>query len=226
MQDENPVNPISPVIIVLCLIAVGVELVISLGQAGLAGGAQAVGWRLAALQDYSFSPAVLDWIITRNDFSPDLLKRFITYPFIHGTFTQALFGGVLLLALGKFVGDTFGPWATMAIIFITAVGGAIIFALVASGTTPLYGLFPPVYGLIGAYSYAIWLHLGRTGQNQMAAFRLIGFLLGIQLVFGLIFGADLTWVAELAGFAIGFAVSTVLAPGGWTALLHRMRQRS
>lgn len=225
MSDENPVNPISPVILALCLIAVAVELVLSAGHYRIMGGAEGIGWRLAALQDYGFAPGVLDWIVTRGDVSFGLLKRFVTYAFVQPDFTSALFGIALLLALGKFVGDVFHPAAVVILFVLTTAGGAVVYALLTTTEFPLLGLFPPVYGLIGAYTYVVWLTLGRTGQNQLAAFRLIGFLLGLQLMFGLIFGGGQSWIAELAAFVIGFAASTVLAPGGWTALLHRMRAR-
>ena len=225
MQSENAVNPIPPVVIVLCLIAVGVELTFTAAEAGLLGGARGIGWRIAAIEDYAFSPAALDYILLRGDFGFDLLKRFLTYPFVHPNFTGALFGAALLLALGKFVGDVFGTWPTLAVFVVTAIGGALVFGLAVDGV-PLVGLFPPIYGLIGAYTYLIWLRLGQTGQNQLAAFRLIGFLLGLQLAFGLLFGSSPVWIAELAAFVIGFAISTVLAPGGWSALLQRIRQRS
>ena len=225
MSLESPVNPIPPVIMVLCLIAVAVELVLSAGASGIVGGAGAIGWRLNALQDYAFAPAVLDLMLTRGDFGFDLVKRFVTYPFVQGSFTNALFGAALLLALGKFVGDVFGTLATLAVFVLTAIGGAVVYGLLASVNAPLFGLFPPVYGLIGAYTYVIWLQLGRTGQNQLNAFRLIGFLLGLQLVFGLLFGAGQTWIAEIAAFVIGFGASTVLAPGGWAALRARLRAR-
>ena len=226
MQTESPVNPLPPVVIALCLVAVVVELILSAGATGFVGGAAGVGWRLAALQDYSVSPAVLEVIVTRGDFGLDLLKRFVTYPFVHASFTSALFGAALLLALGKFVGDIFHPAATLALFVLSAVGGALVFCLVFAGASPLFGLWTPVYGLIGGYTYVVWLSLGRMGQNQLQAFRLIGFLLGLQLLFGLLFGSNGMWVAELAGFATGFAVSPILAPGGWTALLRRLRSRS
>ncbi len=225
MQNPSPVNPIPPVVIGLCLIAVLVELVLSAGQFGVVADRTAIGWRINALQDYSVSPRVLEWMLTRGDYAPELLMRFVTYPFVSGSFTQALFGAAVLLALGKFVGDALGNVAVLILFVVTTIGGALVFCLIASGATPLFGLFPPVYGLIGGYTYVIWLHLGRTGQSQLAAFRLIGFLLALQLVFGLLFGAGNTWIAELASFVIGFAVATVLVPGGFAALLHRLRQR-
>ena len=38
--------------------------------------------------------------------------------------------------------------------------------------------------------------------------------------------ANAEWVADLAGFVIGFAMSTLLVPGGWAKLVDRLRQRN
>ena len=59
----------------------------------------------------------------------------------------------------------------------------------------------------------------------MRAFSLIGFLMGIQLVFGLLFGGTPVWIAELAGFAAGFGVCIVVMPGGFARLRDRLRDR-
>ncbi|MCK0126398.1 hypothetical protein MWU76_18555, partial [Gelidibacter sp. F2691] len=64
-----------------------------------------------------------------------------------------------------------------------------------------------------------------TGGNQLSAFRIIVFLLGIQLIFGLIFGAGLNWVSEIAGFVAGFGLSFLVSPGGWSRVLTRLRRR-
>jgi membrane associated rhomboid family serine protease len=222
---EPPVNPLPPVIVVLALIMVLVEGALSLAGAGIVGGPTGIGWRLGALQDYGISPLVLEVITTRNDFSRDLIQRFVTYPFIHGSFTHALFAIALLLALGKFVGDTLGSLRTLVVFVGGSVFGAIVFCLLASNTSPLFGAYPPIFALIGAYTYILWLRLANAGQNQLKAFQLIGFLLGLQLVFGLLFGGDQSWIAELAGFVFGFFSATLLVSGGWSALLSRLRQR-
>ena len=39
------------------------------------------------------------------------LPRLVTYPLVHGSFTHALFAVVMLLALGKMVGEIFRWWA-------------------------------------------------------------------------------------------------------------------
>ena len=66
---------------------------------------------------------------------------------------------------------------------------------------------------------------GRTGDNQWQAFTLIGFLLGIQLIFGLLFGPRSDWVAEVGGFLTGLVIAPVVAPGGFRRLLEKLRQR-
>ena len=224
-MDEQPVNPLPPVVIVLCLAVVAVELAFSAAEAGFVGGRQGIGWRVNALRDFAFSPTVLDWIVTRGDYSFELLRRFVTYPFVQGSFTSALFGAAMLLALGKFVGDVFHWAAVLAVFFGASIFGAVVFGFLVEGAAPLYGVFTPVYGLIGAFTYLTWVNLGVQGQNQLSAFRLIGVLLFLQLLFGVIFGSSQVWIAEIAGFFAGFALSVIVAPGGWDAFVRKMRQR-
>jgi len=107
---------------------------------------------------------------------------------------------------------------------VCTVFGALIYGTLVSTNYPLIGLYPAVYGFIGAYTYIVWVSLGAMGRNQIQAFQLIGILLGLQLLFGLIFGGNPSWIAELAAFLIGFAISPVLAPGGWAALLTKLRR--
>lgn len=225
MPEPSPVNPIPPVILTVALIAAVIEAIFSLAEGGVLGGPQAIGWRLAALSDYAFSPRVWEFVTQRQDFSPEVVRRFVTYPFVHDGIFQTLFGAALFLALGKFVAEIFGAIPTLLLLLVTVLAAALGFAAFADDTAPLYGLFPAVYGLIGAYTYLIWAALGRRGENQLQAFRLIAVLLGIQLVFAVLFGTSQMWIAEVSGFLTGFVASTVLAPGGWAALRARMRQR-
>ncbi|WP_439153927.1 rhomboid family intramembrane serine protease [Yoonia sp.] len=226
MQPERALNVIPPVVIVLTLLIVAIEAVMQLANQGIIGGPQGVGWRLAAIQEYGFSARVFDRVVAQGDMSFDMLKRFVTYPYINAELTQVAFCAALTLALGKFAGEYYGGTRVLVVYVFATVFGAVAFGLLAQGDYPLFGGFTPVYGLIGAYTYALWLRQAEAGDNQLLAFRLIGFLLGIQLVFGLIFGTTPAWIAELAGFAAGFGISVLLAPGGWAAFVSRMRQRS
>jgi len=223
-DTQAPVNPLPPVVVALFLVILGVEATFFLGSRGLVGGPTAVGWRTAAIQDYGFNADVLRWMLQNNVWPLEHLQRALTFPFIHGSFTHALFAGVMLLALGKFVGEVFAQWAVLVLFLLSGLMGAVIFMLF-SGTQPwVVGAFPGVYGLIGGFTYLMWLKLGQMGEQQYRAFTLIGVLMGLQLIFGLLFGANSTWIADVAGFGAGFILSVFLAPGGWRRIRSRIRR--
>ena len=233
MQDNDehqglnsPFNALPPLIIALALLVIGIEATFQLANFGIIGGPRGVGWRISAIEEYAFAPPVLDRVLVQGDYGFSVLKRFVTYPFINGSITQVAFCGALILALGKFCTEYYGALRVLALFVAASVIGAVVFGLLAAPNAILLGSYTPVYGLIGAYTYALWLKMGKAGENQLMAFRLIGFLLMIQLVFGLMFGGNSMWISELSGFFAGFALATVMAPGGWTRLLLRLRTRS
>ncbi|SIS68155.1 rhomboid family intramembrane serine protease [Phaeovulum vinaykumarii] len=223
--DHSPVNPLPWAVWVLALPIIAFEAVFALGQAGLAGGPEAVGWRMDALQRFAFAPGILRAMIAAGDYPQSHVTRILTYPFVHGSFTQALFVLVFLLALGKMVGEIFRPLAVIVLFLASAVGGALIYTALGVSDRPIYGGYPAVYGLIGAYTWLLWMRAAGVGESRLRAFQLIGFLLGLQLVFGLLFGGSWDWVAELSGFGVGFLLSFLLGPGGWSRALDRMRRR-
>ncbi|WP_171175880.1 rhomboid family intramembrane serine protease [Ruegeria sp. HKCCD8929] len=218
------VNPLPPVVVALVLFIMGIEVAFSLGARGMIGGPGAVGWRLSALNSYAFSADVLSWMWETGRWPFEQLIRFVTYPFVHGSMTQAIFVCVFVLAMGKMVGEVFGGVAMLIIFVLSGVGGALAYALLLDPRYPLVGGFPPVYGLIGAFTWLLWRGLSLVGANQARAFNLIAVLMGIQLLFGLLFGGTNDWVADLGGFATGFGLSFFLAPGGWARIRDRMRR--
>lgn len=224
-ETQSPVNPLSAVVVALFIAVMAVEAVFTLGARGILGGPEAIGWRTGAIQIYGFNSEIMAWMFANGVFPAEHLLRFLSYAFVHGSFTHALFGGVLLLALGKFVGDVFSQFAVLALFVLSAVAGAVVFGLAAPSRPWLVGAFPGVYGLIGGFTYLMWLKLGQIGAQQYRAFALIGFLMGIQLIFGLLFGGDSTWIADLGGFSFGFVMSFFLAPGGWARLRAYIRHK-
>jgi membrane associated rhomboid family serine protease len=220
-----PINPVPPIVLALFAMIMGVEAIFSLGARGLIGGPEAIGWRYAAIQDYGFNSQIMAWMLENGRYPPELMMRFVSYIFVHGSFTHALFAGVMLLALGKFVGEVFSQWATFLLFILSAIAGALIYGLVVSGQPWLIGAFPGIYGLIGGFTYLIWLRLGQMGAQQARAFTLIGFLMGVQLIFGLLFGGNSEWLADLAGFSFGFVLSFFLSPGGFARLRAKIRHR-
>ncbi|MEL6807127.1 MAG: rhomboid family intramembrane serine protease [Pseudomonadota bacterium] len=223
-REPSPVNPLPPAVWLLFLALALPELAFSLGEAGLIGGAGAVGWRLNALNDYAFSGEAFDFMVENGRLLPEHMLRFLTYPFVFGSFTSFLFAGVILLAMGKMVGDVLGGWAVVLVFFLCGIFGALVFGLITNESW-LVGAYPCVYGLIGTYTFLYWQRQVVSGGPQGQAFMLIGVLMGIQLIFGALFQVGYAWVGELAGFVAGFALTAFVVPGGMTRVRDALRRR-
>ena len=222
----SPFNALPPVVTALALAIFGVELLFMLARSGLIASTQGgEDWRIFALQRFAFSGEVFAWMAETGRWPLEHLQRFVTYPVVHFSFTQMIFVVVFVLALGKMVGEVIGQAAVALIFFASSIVGALAYALILADPRPLAGGFPGAYGLIGGYTFILWVGYGAVGQNQYRAFTLIGFLLGIQLIFGLLFGANAGWLADLVGFATGLALSPILVPGGFGRLVARLRRR-
>lgn len=224
-ENISPVNPLPPVVVALAAAVFLIEAAFNLGARGLIGGPEAIGWRTMAIGTYTPSGLLFDRMLETGRYPLEHLLRFVTYPFIHVSFTHMIFAAVLLLALGKFVGEVFRWWAVLLVFFASAIMGAVVYGVFVDSGVALIGAYPAVYGLIGAFTFLLWVNLAAHGANQYRAFSMIGFLLFIQLVFGVFFGGGPDWIADVAGFVTGFTLSFVVSPGGWSRVLSKLRRR-
>ncbi len=226
--NAPPVNPLPPAVVVVTLALAAPELILQAADRGFLGGPAGIGWRVDAITSYGFFDAIFDWMLQTGQFPAEHLLRFVSYAFVHGGLGHAAFAIVLTLAIGKMVAEAFSQIAFLTIFFASTIVGALAYGVFLHSNQPLIGAYPPAYGLIGGMSYILWVRARIEGTSQWRAFSLIAFLLGIQVFFGLVFGGGNEWVADLAGFATGFALSIFLAPGGAGRLmeaLERVRRR-
>lgn len=223
--NQSPFHAMPPVVVALAAVMFGLECLFALAEANLIGGADAVGWRLLAIQDYGFSAPVFDWMLQNQRFPPHQLMRFVTFPFLHADFTHALFVSVFVLAMGKAISGLFTPLRFLLLFFGSGVFGALIYGFTVTSQSALIGGFPGTYGLIGAYTFLLWMQARALGEAPLRAFSLIGILAAVQLIFAIFFGSGPQWIAELSGFGFGFLVSFVLVPGGWAHLRSWLRHR-
>jgi membrane associated rhomboid family serine protease len=226
--DHNaaPFNPLPMIVWVLALPIIAMELVLALASAGLVGGAGGIGWRLQAVERFGMFPELLRYQVGTGGQPYEELLRLVAYPLVHANFTHALFAVVILLALGKMVGEIFRWWGVLVVFFGASIVGALAYGLLVPDLrTPLLGAYPAVYGLIGAFTFLLWTNLARKGANKYRAFSLIGALLFFQFLFGMLFGGSWEWVADVTGFVAGFLLSFVVSPGGWARVVEMIRQR-
>lgn len=227
-HDAAPFNTIPPVVLILFCAIAGIELFFQAGEAGYIGAGQGLGWRLSYANQFGFLDRIQDWMITNHTMRWDYMMRYVTYSFIHQSFGHAMFVCVFLLALGKFVSEVLRPWAVGIIFFASASIGAVGYSLILDDSFLLVGGYPAVYGLIGAFTFVMFTGLTTAGKSGLPAFSMIAMFMTFQAIFKMLFGGSNEWLAELIGFATGFALTSVLAPGGrarLAVLLGRLRAR-
>jgi rhomboid protease GluP len=227
MEDggEAPVGifqPLPPLIVVVAVGLAVVEARFLLGAAGFLGGAEAVGWRVEAMRDWGFSAPLLDRMVVRGEYPARELVRLISYGVVHASPWHAGFAIVLLLALGKAVSEAFSGAAVAAVMATGLVAGALAYWVALEGRVLLVGAYPAIYGLIGAFTWGLWRRA--EGRGRVLAFRLVGVLIGLQLIVRLCVETGDIWVAEAGGFAAGFGLAFLVAPDGG-ARLRRWRER-
>ena len=225
--DKSPFHELPPVIVALAVIIGGIEIMMQLSSRGLIGGENGISWRVDAIRAFGFYDPIFEYMRETRTYNWETMGRMITYPFIHFAFTHAAFAVVMILAIGKAVAEVFHTVSVIILLLACSILGATAYGLVDNSQYPLIGSYAGVYGLLGAYTWLLWLKAGATGENRLKAFRLIGFLLALQLFYRLSFGGGNDWAADLAGFVTGFLLSFVLAPDGrariirWVEVLRR-----
>jgi membrane associated rhomboid family serine protease len=205
-----------PVVVALVGAIVAIELLFQLAAAGLVGGGAGLGWRLAALERWAFSAPHLDLMLARGEYPPEALLRFLTCGFLHANAFHAGFAAVLVLALGKGVSDHLSAAAAVAIMGAGLVAGALLWWAAAPGGRLLFGAYPGIYALIGAYAWSLWS--GGRGRERRLALRLVLVLAALQLGLRLVEDPGEVWIAEIGGFMAGSALAPLVAPGACARL--------
>lgn len=211
---SGPFQPLPPLVAGLAVAAASIEAVFQLGAAGMLGGPDALGWRIEAIRAFGFFEPVFRAMLVLRRVEADGVVRFLCYPLLHLGAMHALFGIALLLAMGQAVSTRLRPAAVGMVMISAAVGGAAAYGSLQHGRAPLIGLYPVVYGLIGAFTQGLLVRAVDLRQ-RVTAFRLAGLLAGLQLVFRLVLGGGGSeWVGDVGGFATGFALVFFVGPGG------------
>lgn len=225
-HNASPFNPLPGPVWLLLLAVLCIEAVLWAGSAGLIGGQQAVGWRIETIQRFGFSSPIQDWMVQSAHFPTAHLLRYLTFGYVHGSPAHALFGAVLIAALGKMVAESFGAARFLVLALGVPMLAAMIYGAVLGADQRgwLFGAMPMVFVLVGAFTWIKWREAGGDPALRQRAFGMIAVLMAARLGFGLLVESGPAWIAEVAGFGLGFALSAlVLGPGSWTRLRARLR---
>ncbi|WP_417525521.1 rhomboid family intramembrane serine protease [Marinovum sp.] len=193
-------------ITVCCVIEAGLIL----SDLGLFGAGRL---RQLAYHYGAFWPGLLDnW---KPNYAAQPFVMFFSYAVLHSGWVHLLVNMISLWSLGRAVAARVGQ-SRFALLFIgTSLCGAAAFALLAPGLRPMVGASGSLFGLLGAL--LAWHYVDREtdreGLGDVA--RVVGLLIGLNLVMWWAMGGQLAWETHLGGFL-----------GGWIgALLIDLRPR-
>ena len=138
----------------------------------------------------------------------------VSHAFLHGGPLHLFMNGAIFLALGGVLARSLGSVRFIALCLVTAIGGAVVFGLLADVQGPLVGASGVLFGFFGALKRWEWRWLAATGQSKR---RFWGSVLGLAAINVLLFfayqGGVVAWEAHLGGFVTGWLIAPILAPG-------------
>jgi hypothetical protein len=223
--SRYPFNPLPPLFAGLVLLILGIEAAFQLGSRGIIGDAGALGWRVTAQRDWGFSATLFQSAMQTGRLWPDVLTRALSYPFIDVATTPVLMGSAILLAIGTSVARASGVLVQAAVLVAATLAGALAFGATVGSDVLLTGVFPAVYGLIGFHTWTLFA-AATDRKGRLMAFRLVAFLIFLQVLGWVLAGGRTLIVADLAGFATGFVLAVLIGPGArarlarWLAMIR------
>ena len=139
---------------------------------------------------------------------------FITHALLHGGLLHLFMNMAIFLSLGSILARGLGTYRFLVLFIVSAIGGALLFALITDAQGPLVGASGALFGFIGALKRWEWRWLAATGASPRRFWGTILGLAAINLLLALMFqGVSIAWEAHLGGFIAGWLIAPVLAPG-------------
>lgn len=188
----------------LAIVMVGLELIFTAGSAGLLGGSGTAEWRKTAIFDYGFYWPILEYQIANSGLFARETVRLITFPLIHFSFTHMLISVVLLVTLGKLVGEFLADAAIVGIFFLSSAFGAAVFGTLLDSDVPLVGSMTGLFGLLG--TLAAMTRLRPKSALFKVATVIPAALIFVDVVSSVVFGSFAVWPADVAAYLVGIAL--------------------
>lgn len=193
---------VAPVVLALVILNTVIELALTLSDAGigLPRGLRAVAFHLGA-----FDPALLDG--ARPIFALQPVTMFASYAFLHAGLAHLGLNMLALYFFGTAIVDRIGTWRFLAAYAVSAVGGAIAFAWLGDGITPMVGASGALFGLLGVWCCWDVMDKRHYGAPIWEIIRPLLYLLLYNLAFMVLLQGQLAWEAHLGGFIAGWVLA-------------------
>lgn len=161
-----------------------------------------------AFFDTMFELAVRDGVVHAQ-----LLWSLVTHAFLHGGWLHLGLNAAAFLGLGHAITREAGIRVTATVFVLTAIVGALSFAIVTDSRAPLVGASGAVFGFLGTVTAWQERWLADRGASRRPIWARIAGVIFINAVMALgIGGMLIAWEAHLGGFAAGWLLGYAFLP--------------
>lgn len=146
------------------------------------------------------------------------MYRLLTSAFLPGTGVGGLLGIAftmwMLFLIGPALEQMLGRWRFLGIYLLSALGGNVLFYCLASPGQPALGASGAIFGV-----FAAWFVVSRRLHLDS---RWILMVIGINLVFSIVYRGAVTWQDYVGGFIVGGLITAayVYAPRKSRLAIH------
>lgn len=212
MFQFPPLPPSRPhhraIVLGLVLVMAAIEIVFQLSDFGLIER----GLRWDAYREFSFFDPWFDDMIAGREAPPQAVWGMLSYAFLHGSVEHLLMNCAAFAALGLIVLRIFGAPLFALFFFVTAVGGALLFGLIAESDVPMVGVSGVVFGLIGVLKYAEYAFIQHQGGDMRRYLGSLGALIGVNVLISFLLSSFMAWETHLGGFLAGWIAAWWIIP--------------
>ncbi|MGP3725599.1 rhomboid family intramembrane serine protease [Cereibacter sphaeroides] len=184
-----------------------IELVLTAADAGWVGDPR---WRTMALLLGAFWPPLL--APGAGELYP--LQReamFLTHAFLHANFLHMVMNGVILLSLGKVIGEKVGAVRTYLLFGASAVAGGAAFGLISMSSGPMIGASGAAFGFLGIWNAWDFQRRKALGLSLRPILSMVLGLAIANLALFVFLQGGLAWEAHLGGYLMGWAAAFTFA---------------
>jgi membrane associated rhomboid family serine protease len=197
-----------------------VEVALSLADAGILF----PPWlRTAVFNAGAFWASLLHGATPLYDAQPATM--FVSHALLHGSLLHMVMNMAILLALGRFTADHYGPGAVLPVFLVAAVAGGAVFGLIADGAYPMVGASGAVFGFLGVWIAWDWRRHRAVGAPVGPVVRRVAVLAVLNAALYVGLHGMLAWEAHLGGFLAGLACGVWLETRQAAARVARAKAR-
>ena len=96
------------------------------------------------------------------------MTMFVSHAFLHGSLLHMAMNLTILLALGRFTADRYGPGAVLPVFLLAAIAGGAAFGLLSADRLPMVGASGAVFAFLGVWIAWDWRRHRAAGASDRA----------------------------------------------------------